>query len=185
MICLNHKLTVFAAYEKISFNISNVTVTNANVSGLVNPLNVTDGGTSSGSLTLNAVLLGNGTSALQSIPAGTSGNILTDNGTTWVSVAAPAATVGLGFGGTSWHRVSRSFNTTYVNSYSYPIAVSATATCSVTSTIQAYVNGMLIAWYQWQFNGCGSYGGTFIIVPPGATYQLNSGQGVYNWVELY
>ena len=95
--------------------------------------------------------------------------------------------VGLGFGGTQWNNVtgSRSFNTTYTNSKSYPIAVSATATCSVTSTIQAYVNGMLIAWYQWQFNGCGSYGGTFIIVPPGATYQLNSGQGVYNWVELY
>ena len=37
----------------------------------------------------------------------------------------------------------------------------------------------------WQFNGCGSYGGAFVIVPPGATYQLNSGQGVYNWAELY
>ena len=92
---------------------------------------------------------------------------------------------GLGFGGTTWHIVSRSFNTGYVNSYSYPIAVSATATCSVTSTIQAYINGQLIQWFQWQFNGCGSYGGAFVIVPPGATYQLNSGQGVYNWAELY
>jgi len=92
---------------------------------------------------------------------------------------------GLGFGGTSWHIVSRGFNTAYVNSYSYPIVVSATATCSVTSTIQAYINGQLIQWFQWQFNGCGSYGGAFVIVPPGATYQLNSGQGVYNWAELY
>lgn len=92
---------------------------------------------------------------------------------------------GLGFGGTTWHIVSRSFNTSYVNSFSYPIVVSATATCSVTSTIQAYINGQLIQWFQWQFNGCGSYGGAFVIVPPGATYQLNSGQGVYNWAELY
>lgn len=92
---------------------------------------------------------------------------------------------GLGFGGTSWHSVSRSFNTPYTNSYSYPIAVSATATCAVTSAIQAYVNGVLIQFFQWQFNGCGSFGGAFIIVPPGATYQLNSGQGVYNWQELY
>jgi len=92
---------------------------------------------------------------------------------------------GLGFGGTSWHIVSRGFNTAYVNSYSYPIVVSATATCSVTSTIQVYINGQLIQWFQWQFNGCGSYGGAFVIVPPGATYQLNSGQGVYNWAELY
>lgn len=95
------------------------------------------------------------------------------------------AVAGLGLNGEQWHSVGRSFNTTYTNPYSYPIAVSATATCAVTSTIYGYVNGLLVAWYQWQFNGCGSFGGTFIIVPPGATYQLNSSQGVYNWVELY
>jgi len=93
----------------------------------------------------------------------------------------------LGFGGENWNNVSgsRGFNTQYTNSYSYPIAVSATSTCSSGSQIYAYVNGQLVSFFQWQFNGCGSYGGAFIIVPPGATYQLNSGQGVYNWVELY
>jgi hypothetical protein len=98
-----------------------------------------------------------------------------------------AAMKGLGFGGTTWHNVtgSRSFNTSYTNSYSYPIVVSATATCAVTSVIQAYIDGILIQWFQWQFNGCGSYGGAFVIVPPGSSYQLNSGQGVYNWTELY
>ena len=114
--------------------------------------------------------------------ATTAGN----GGVTSVNGGSGAVTVrGLGIGGETWHNVSRSFNTQYTNPYTYPIAVSATATCSVTSTIQAYVNGQLIQWFQWQFNGCGSYGGAFIIVPPGATYQLNSGQGVYNWVELY
>ena len=80
---------------------------------------------------------------------------------------------------------ARSFNTQYTNPYNYPIAVSATATCAVTSSIQGYVNGALVSFFQWQFNGCGSYGGAFILVPPGATYQLNSGQGIYNWQELY
>jgi hypothetical protein len=107
--------------------------------------------------------------------------------TTWSSSTAPTAVKGLGLGGEVWNDVagSRGFGSTYTNSRSYPIAVSATATCAVTSEIHAYVDGVLIAWYQWQFNGCGSYGGTFIIVPPGKTYRLDSGQSVYQWKELY
>ena len=94
---------------------------------------------------------------------------------------------GLGFNGTTWHSVtgSRGFNTTYTNPYSYPIAVSASTTCSTGSSIYGYVNGVFVSFFQWQFNGCGSFGGCFMIVPPGASYQLNSGQGVYNWSELY
>jgi hypothetical protein len=49
------------------------------------PISVANGGTSSTSLTANAVVLGNGTSPLQVVPAGTSGNLLIDNGTTWAS----------------------------------------------------------------------------------------------------
>jgi hypothetical protein len=54
------------------------------------PISVSNGGTGSTSLTANRVLLGNGTSALQTVAPGTSGNVLTSNGTTWTS-AAPAA----------------------------------------------------------------------------------------------
>jgi len=167
-------------------NSNSVSITGGSISGLSPALPVASGGTGLSSLVANSVLVGNGTSAINGVAPSNVGNVLTSNGTNWIS-QAPVVISGLGFNGTQWNNVtgSRSFNTTYTNSKSYPIAVSATATCSVTSTIQAYVNGMLIAWYQWQFNGCGSYGGTFIIVPPGATYQLNSGQGVYNWVELY
>jgi hypothetical protein len=93
--------------------------------------------------------------------------------------------LGLGITGETWNYPGRSFNTTYYNPYSYPIAVSASATCDSTSVIHAYVNGNLVSFFQWQFNGCGSYGGAFIIVPPGASYSLNSSQGVYNWTELY
>lgn len=49
---------------------------------------VANGGTSLGTLTLNNVILGNGTSAPNFVAPSTSGNVLTSNGTTWVSSAA-------------------------------------------------------------------------------------------------
>jgi hypothetical protein len=52
-------------------------------------LPVASGGTSLTTLTANNVILGNGTSAPQFVAPTTSGNILTANGTTWVS-SAPA-----------------------------------------------------------------------------------------------
>jgi hypothetical protein len=57
---------------------------------------VTYGGTGASSLASNNVLLGNGTSALQVVAPGTSGNVLTSNGTTFVSsapVITPAANI--------------------------------------------------------------------------------------------
>jgi hypothetical protein len=52
-------------------------------------LPVASGGTGATSLTSNNVIIGNGTSAVQFVAPGTSGNLLTSNGTTWTS-AAPA-----------------------------------------------------------------------------------------------
>jgi hypothetical protein len=46
---------------------------------------VSQGGTSLTSLTANNVILGNGTSAPNFVAPGSSGNVLTSNGTTWVS----------------------------------------------------------------------------------------------------
>lgn len=51
----------------------------------VSPVPVASGGTGATTLTANNVLLGNGTSALQVVAPGPSGNLLTSNGTTWVS----------------------------------------------------------------------------------------------------
>jgi len=50
-------------------------------------LPVASGGTGATSLTANNVLLGNGTSAPLTVAPSTSGNVLTSNGTTWVSGA--------------------------------------------------------------------------------------------------
>lgn len=52
-----------------------------------NTIAVAYGGTGATSLTANNVILGNGTSAVQAVAPGTSGNILTSNGTTWESAA--------------------------------------------------------------------------------------------------
>lgn len=49
-----------------------------------------NGGTGNATNSLNAVLLGNGTGALQTVAPSTSGNVLTSNGSTWSSTA-PAA----------------------------------------------------------------------------------------------
>ena len=54
---------------------------------------VNRGGTGSSTLTANNVLLGNGTSALQVVAPGSSGNVLTSNGTTWQSTTPAASGV--------------------------------------------------------------------------------------------
>jgi hypothetical protein len=66
-----------------------------NSSGVVKPIaqNVTpvaNGGTSLATLTLNNVILGNGTSAPLFVAPGSNGNVLTSNGTTWASAVLPA-----------------------------------------------------------------------------------------------
>jgi hypothetical protein len=68
--------------------------------GVTGTLPVANGGTGAATLTANNVLLGNGTSALQAVAPGTTGNILTSNGTTWTS-AAPSVihTIGESYGG--------------------------------------------------------------------------------------
>ena len=58
--------------------------------GVTGTLPVANGGTGAATFTANNVLLGNGSSALQVVAPSTNGNVLTSNGTTWVS-SAPAA----------------------------------------------------------------------------------------------
>jgi hypothetical protein len=69
----------------------NTTGTAANVTGTVA---VANGGTGATSLTANNVILGNGTSAVQVVAPGTTGNVLTSSGGTWVS-STPASGVSL------------------------------------------------------------------------------------------
>jgi hypothetical protein len=57
---------------------------------LAGTLNVANGGTGATTLTANNVILGNGTSAPLFVAPGTTGNVLTSDGTTWAS-STPAA----------------------------------------------------------------------------------------------
>ena len=59
-------------------------------------LPVASGGTGATTLTLNNVLLGNGSAAPQVVAPGTSGNVLTSNGTTWSSTTPAASGVSKG-----------------------------------------------------------------------------------------
>jgi hypothetical protein len=59
------------------------------LTGLTTALSVAQGGTGAATFTANNVLLGNGTSALQTVAPGANGNLLVSNGTTWTS-SAPA-----------------------------------------------------------------------------------------------
>jgi hypothetical protein len=72
---------------------NNVTITGGSITGITDIL-VSDGGTGVSSITANSVILGNGTSPIQVVAPGTSGNILTSDGTTWASAAAPKLTRG-------------------------------------------------------------------------------------------
>ena len=58
--------------------------------GVTGTLPVANGGTGATTLTANNVLLGNGTSAPLFVAPGSSGNVLSSNGTTWTSTAPTA-----------------------------------------------------------------------------------------------
>jgi hypothetical protein len=55
----------------------------------LNGISPVSGGTGTNTLNSAAVILGNNTSAVKFVSPGTSGNVLTSNGTTWQSQAAP------------------------------------------------------------------------------------------------
>lgn len=59
-------------------------------SEVVNSLPASNGGTGNATNVLNAIMLGNGTGALQTLVGTANGQVATWNGTTWISTA-PAA----------------------------------------------------------------------------------------------
>jgi hypothetical protein len=171
-------------------NANNVSITGGTITGITD-LAVADGGTGRSTLTANNVVLGNGTSAVNFVAPSTSGNLLVSNGTTWTSatLASSGVKLGLGITGEVWNNVtgSRSANTTYTNSYAYPIMVNIQlhSGSSGTNPSYLYVNGSAVANVQ----GGGWTGGMdavcSAIVPPGATYSTNSSAAGSSWWELY
>ena len=84
-------------FSTVFANVANLTTINSdtiNITGNINvlggtafgsALGIPSGGTGRGTLTANALLLGNGTTAVQLVSPGNSGNVLLSSGNTWVS----------------------------------------------------------------------------------------------------
>jgi hypothetical protein len=102
-----------------------VKVASSVITALTGTLPVANGGTGATSLTANNVILGNGTSAVQVVAPGTTGNVLTSNGTTWTSAVLPA-------GGLTYI-----FTTTPVTATDKQGVLTSTASGSFTVTLPA------------------------------------------------
>lgn len=164
---------------------SAVDITGGTITGITD-LAVADGGTGRSTLSANAVLLGNGTSGINTVAPGTSGNVLTSNGTTWASTA-PATVSGLGLGGETWQNVtgSRAVDTTYTNTYGKPIAVIIQVGAQ-TNGIYIYINGTLVIRHWYDVNGGAGqvgYSSGMFLVMPGDTYSCSNGP-LRLWWEL-
>ena len=151
--------------------------------GVTGTLPVANGGTGAATLTSNNVLLGNGTSALQTVAPGTANNVLTSNGTTWTS----SANLSLGVNQT-WQSVTRVSGTTYTNSTGKPIEVRAwsNVNLSASASYSFTVDGVLIEKYQIGQSGAGvgsqmTLGG---VVPAGSTYVWSLAGGILAAAEL-
>jgi hypothetical protein len=164
-------------------NANAVTITGGTITGITD-LTVADGGTGRSTLAANAVLIGNGTSGINSVAPSTSGNLLVSNGTAWTSttLAASGVKLGLGITGEVWSDVISTYavNTNYTNSLSYPIAMTVEWSNGNKSFT---VNGVPNA------SASGAGGNTqtsmFIIIPAGAVWQLVAAGGALNrWTQL-
>jgi hypothetical protein len=184
--------TAFVKAEVVALGLGNmsqqaknaVDITGGTITGITD-LAVADGGTGRSTLTANAVLVGNGTSGINSVAPGTSGNYLTSDGTNWVSQAPPSP--GLGIGGETWIDVtgSRALGTEYTNTYGKPIAVIVQVGAQ-SNGIYIYINGTLVIRHWYDVNpGAGQvgYGSGMVIIPPGATYSAGGGP-LRLWWEL-
>ncbi len=83
--------TVYLGNTTTSFG--NVTLTNVTISSVSTAITPAQGGTGLVTIPANNVILGNGTSNVTVVAPGTSGNVLTSNGTTWSSSTISAASV--------------------------------------------------------------------------------------------
>ena len=132
--------------------------------GVTGTLPIANGGTGATSLTANNVILGNGTSAVQVVAPGTNGNVLTSNGTTWVS-STPAAGFSAAadntFTGIQTFTGSTSKIAVIPTNIAEPATVSATA---ATGTINYDVTTQSVLYYtsnasaNWTVNFRGSSG---------------------------
>lgn len=81
--------------------LNNMTLANVTISSVSTPVTVAQGGTGVATLGANNVILGNVTGAVKEVAPGTTGNLLTSDGSSWVSQAAGAITGNVTIGNTT------------------------------------------------------------------------------------
>lgn len=133
---------------------------------------VADGGTGLSTLTANNVILGNGASSPTFVAPGTSGNVLTSNGTTWTSAAA--ASGGLTLLGTITTTSGSSQSLTSIpTGYVYLLLNWVGVSCSANSTTVTIAASST--------NGAAyGTGGTFTM---DAADLINGAQYIYNYTS--
>lgn len=119
-------------------------------SNVTGTLPVANGGTGATTLTANNVLLGNGTSALQVVAPGTTGNVLTSNGTTWTSAAGLSLSGDNTWTGTQTFTGTSSKLAVVLNDAAETTTVSATA---ATGTINFDVTTQSVLYYTSNASG--------------------------------
>jgi hypothetical protein len=146
-------------------SITTTSITATSLTGLTTPLSRAQGGTG-----LSAV--------------GTAGNVLTSDGTNWVSSASQS--IGLQ---QTWQDVtaSRAYGTTYTNSTGRPIfIVVGTSASSLNGSLGITIDGVMVNGGNSAPNG----GGVTVscLIPPGSTYSVSVTGGsvaaLANWQEL-
>ena len=159
---------------------NSVAITGGAITGITD-LTVADGGTGASTHTANSVLIGEGTSAISSVAPSTSGNVLSSDGTNWVS-AAPDPSLGVG---QTWQNVkaSRALATTYTNSTGSPIEVSVAIVSAFSGAISLTVNGIVVGYTANQFGDRSLTDTLSAVVPDGVTYSA-SGASIQYWAEL-
>ena len=177
-IRFNSSTTLFEGYNGTSWNPFNGTVTSVaasvpaflSISG--SPITTT--GTLAISYSGTALPVANGGTGLTA--AGTSGNVLTSNGTTWVSSTNLAVGVGQ-----TWQNLtaSRADSTTYYNTTGKPIMVSISFTPQGGGAI--IVNGLNVSYGASVTSA--SNGGCNALVPVGGSYSAST-PGLTSWFEL-
>jgi hypothetical protein len=163
MMLVEYDGTTFQLVNNIVYGGS---ITNGNIVSLTTPLGAANGGTGASTLTANNVILGNGVAAVQFIAPGTSGNLLTSNGTTWASttpnIIAPTAIGQVPFStnGTTYMATQKITAMT---------AVTASGTSIDFSSIPSWVKRVTVA-----VSGLSTNGTSGIIIQLGASGGVES-----------
>jgi hypothetical protein len=154
-----------ATFQLVNNIVYGGSITNGTIVSLTAPLSAANGGTGLSTLTANNVVLGNGVATVQFVAPGTSGNLLTSDGTTWTS-ATPAIVAPTAIGQVPFSTNGTSYTAT--QKITQMTAVASTSGTSIDFTgIPSWVKRVTV-----MFNGVSTSGTSLVQI------QLGTSSGV-------